>query len=143
ATLLLFRLLPGPVFARYPDLLSAGYLLLGAFGISLMTVVMGGLASPYYAGLSLIIVSTGLLFVWPARVVLLTHGLIVLSFVVPNVIMGVHASTVVVVSNLFFLVSTAIIISAGQVLSYRAQREQLLNQILVERTKARLEEAHD
>ena len=35
---------------------------------------MGGLASHYYAGLSLVIIGTGLLFVWNTRVVLVTHS---------------------------------------------------------------------
>ena len=142
ATAGMWPLLRKELFDRYPNALSASLLLLGAFGISGMTIFMGGLASPYYAGLALVIVATGLLFVWPARVVLFTHGAIVASFVVPNVILGRLGQPVVVVSNLFFLVSTAIIISAGQILSYRAQREQLVNQLLVERTKARLEEAN-
>ena len=143
ATIAVARMMRTPLFDRHPNTISASLLLFGAFGISGMTPVMGGLASPYYAGLSLIIVATGLLFVWPAKVVLATHGLIVASFVVPNVLLGVHGAPVVIVSNLFFLVSTAIIISAGQILAYAAQREQLFNQILVERTKARLEEAHE
>ena len=32
--------------------------ILASFGISLMTVFMGGLASPYYAGLSLVFVAS-------------------------------------------------------------------------------------
>ena len=143
ATIVVWRMLGSKVFERFPDQISAGLLVFGAVGISGMTVFMGGLASPYYAGLSLIIVATGLLFVWPPRVVLLTHGLIVASFVLPNIALARHGPLVVIISNLFFLVSTAIIISAGQILSYRAQREQLINQLLVERTKARLEEAHE
>src|SRR5229473_8622429 len=102
-TLILLRLVGTPVFDRHPDLISSSYILLAAFGISGMTVFMGGLASPYYAGLSLIIVATGLLFVWPARVVLLTHGAIVASFVLPNALSGRLGQPVVVVSNLFFL----------------------------------------
>ena len=142
ATIAVWRLLRTKLFDQWPNVISAGLLLFGAFGISGMTVFMGGLASPYYAGLSLIIVATGLLFVWPARVVLLTHGAIVASFVLPNALSGRLGEPVVVVSNLFFLCSTAIVISVGQILSYRAQREQLVNQLLVERTKARLEEAN-
>ncbi len=79
-TLAMFRLLPTRWFERFPNSLSASYLIVGSCGISLMTVVLEGLASPYYAGLSLIIVATGLLFVWPPQVVLITHAIIVLSF---------------------------------------------------------------
>ena len=78
-TLIMFRVVRTSVFDRHPDAISSAYMLLCAFGISLMTVFMGGLASPYYAGLSLAIVATGLLFVWPAQVVPLGKGAATLS----------------------------------------------------------------
>ena len=53
-------------------------------GISLMTLFMGGLASPYYAGLTLTIVASGLLYVWPRKIVIITHTVIFASFVIPN-----------------------------------------------------------
>lgn len=143
ATLLMFQLLPTRWFERFPNSLSAGYLILGSCGIALMTVVLEGLASPYYAGLSLIIVATGLLFVWPPRVVLTTHSLIVLSFLVPNVALRRETFGPVAISNLVFLGATAIVISIGQILSYRTQREQIVNQLTIAQTKANLELAHE
>lgn len=141
-TLLMFRLLPTRWFERFPNSLSAGYLFLGSCGISLMTVVLEGLASPYYAGLSLIIVSTGLLFVWPPRIVLMTHTAIVLSFVVPNVALRPETAGPGAVSNLLFLAATAIVISVGQLLTYRTQREQLDNRVKLEVASETLARAH-
>src|SRR3984957_7393699 len=40
ATLVMFRLVRGRLFDRFPHALSASYPILGSFGISLMTVVM-------------------------------------------------------------------------------------------------------
>src|SRR5262245_53894949 len=57
------------IFDSHPYFFSSAYMLLASFGLSLMTVFMGGLASPYYAGLSLVVVAAGLLFVWPSSVV--------------------------------------------------------------------------
>jgi signal transduction histidine kinase len=142
ATLAMFHLVRGRLFDRFPNAISASYVTFGSFGISLMTVFMGGLSSPYYAGLSLIIVTIGLLFVWPARVVFLTHGTIIASFILPNLVLKDHGS-IAAVSNLFFLVSTAVIISTGQLYAYRTHREQQTNQLVIERTKANLEEAHE
>ncbi|HZU82248.1 MAG TPA: ATP-binding protein [Polyangiaceae bacterium] len=142
ATLAMFRLVAGRPFERHPNALSASYSILISFGISLMTVFMGGLSSPYYAGLSLIIVAIGLLFVWPARVVFVTHGSILASFVVPNVLL-MREGSIGAVSNLFFLVSTAIIISTGQILAYSTHREQVATQLVIEQTKANLEQAHE
>lgn len=142
-TIGMFRIVRSSLFERYPNVISSSFMVLISLGISLMTVFMGGLASPYYAGLSLTIVATGLLFVWPARVVLTTHGTIVLSFIVPNLLMDHDAPFLTSVSNLFFLVSTAIIAGTGQMLAYRSQREQVMNQLVIERTKAHLESAHN
>src|SRR5438105_4644008 len=142
-TLLLWGMVRRPVFERHANLISSAYILLVAGGISLMTVFMGGLESPYYAGLSLVIVGTGLLFVWPPRVVLSTHALIVASFVLPNLIFARQSGLVEAISNLFFLVSTAIIVGAGQLFTFRWQREQQVGQIMLEDTKANLEAAHE
>ncbi|TMB08427.1 MAG: hypothetical protein E6J64_01825, partial [Deltaproteobacteria bacterium] len=114
-TLIMFRVVRTSVFDRHPDAISSAYMLLCAFGISLMTVFMGGLASPYYAGLSLAIVATGLLFVWPAQVVLFTHASI----------------------------STAIIAGTGQMLLFRTHRETIASQVTIERTTANLKAAHE
>src|SRR5262245_20519448 len=50
-TLVMFRVVRSSLFDRHPYALSASFMTLISFGISLMTVFMGGLASPYYAGL--------------------------------------------------------------------------------------------
>jgi len=141
-TIAMFRVIKSAWFDRAPDALSSGFILLISLGISLMTVFMGGLASPYYAGLSLTIVATGLLFVWPTRVVVGTHVSIVASFLIPNLLLGDHVDPITAISNLFFLCSTAIIAGTGQILTYRSQAEQLANQLIIEQTKSNLESAH-
>ena len=52
-------------------------------------------------------VATGLLFVWPAPVVVITHGTVVASFVIANLLNGSITASQTTISNLFFLVSTA------------------------------------
>jgi signal transduction histidine kinase len=143
ATLVTFRVAKSSLFERHPDLVSAAYMALLSLGISLMTVFMGGLASPYYAGLSLTIVATGLLYVWPLRVVIVTHATIIASYVVPNVLLGSLGNPVTAVSNQLFLLSTAVIVGAGQRLAYRSQRRQLQNQLILEQTKQNLEQANE
>jgi len=141
-TIGMFWILRTPLFEKRPNLVSSLYMLLCAAGISLMTPFMGGLASPYYAGLTLAIVATGLLFVWPARVVIATHIAIVSTFLIANFVFGTAGTTFASVSNLAFLVSTALIAGTGQLLSYRTQRETIVNQIQLEETKSNLEQAH-
>jgi signal transduction histidine kinase len=142
-TVVMFRLVRTPLFERHPDTISSAYMLLCALGISLMTVFMGGLASPYYAGLSLAIVATGLLFVWPTRVVLFTHASIIASFVLLNLIADTSGPIIPELSNLAFLVSTAIIAGTGQMLLFRTHRETIANQVTIERTTASLKLAHE
>jgi signal transduction histidine kinase len=142
-TLALFRVVRTPLFDRYPNLISSAYILLAAGGISLMTVFMGGLASSYYAGLSLVIVGTGLLFVWPARVVLATHALIIASFTLPNLLLADQSPSLAAASNLAFLAATAIITGTGQMVLFGAQHKQVMDQIALEETKASLERAHE
>jgi hypothetical protein len=103
----------GRLRARYAERLSAVYMVLCAAGISVMTVFMAWLASPYYAGLSLAMVAIGLLFVWPGWLVLLAHASIVASFVLPNLLLN-RSDLATAVSHLFFLVSTGIIASVGR-----------------------------
>jgi len=142
-TLAMFRLARSATFDRHPALICAGYMTVMSLGISLMTVCMGGLASPYYAGLSLTIVATGLLYVWPLRVVVLTHASIIASYLVPNLLLYARPNALTAISNQLFLVSTAIIVGTGQRLAYRAQRHQIAGQLIIEQTKKNLEEAHE
>ena len=46
-TLVLFSSLNGPWFRRWPNAISASYMVVISLGISLMTVFMGGLDSPF------------------------------------------------------------------------------------------------
>ena len=142
-TLALLAAVRTSFFDRWPYLFSGGFVLLAACGISLMTVLMGGLASPYYAGLSLVIVGTGLLFVWPPQVVLATHASILCSFLLPNWLLGRAVQTVTAASNIAFLVATAIITGIGQMVLFRSQYRQVMDRLILEETKARLEKAHE
>ena len=143
ATAAMFPLLRSRFLARHPDLVSAAYALIVAGGISAMTLFMGGLASHYYAGLSVVIIGTGLLFVWRPRTVVISHSLIVASFVVPNLIFGETGPLLEAVSNLAFLVGTALVGGTGQIVLYRSQREQLRSQAALELTRTSLEKAHN
>jgi signal transduction histidine kinase len=141
-TLVLLRLVKSSWFRRHPNAISASYIIIVSLGISLMTLFMGGLGSPYYAGLSLVVVGSGLLFVWPPQVVVVTYSSIVLGFLLPNLFINGRAELFTAISNQFFLVSTAIIAGTGQMVGYRSQREQVENQLILEETSLNLENAH-
>lgn len=141
-TLVLFSVVERDLFRRHPNAISGGYVIVVSFGISLMTIFMGGLASPYYAGLSLVIVGSALLFVWPLHVVALTYATMVAGFVLSNLLLNDVSNSFASISNQFFLISTAIIAGTGQVVGYRSQREQVEKQLILEETSLNLEQAH-
>ena len=119
-TLVLFAVVERDLFRRHPNAISGGYVIVVSLGISLMTIFMGGLSSPYYAGLSLVIVGSALLFVWPMHVVALTYASLIVGFVAPNLfINGLH-DLFASISNQFFLISTAIIAGTGQVATHQS-----------------------
>ena len=138
----MFRIVRSRVFESDGDWIAAAYVVLGASGISFMTVFMGGLASTYYAGLTLYCVGIGLLFLWPARVIAVTHASIVASFLVANLLMGTIGVFSTAVSNLAFLCATALIAGVGQVILFRTHRDQHDQQVRLEQATANLERAH-
>jgi signal transduction histidine kinase len=143
ATLVMFKGVRTQVFERKHAIVSAAYTVLCASGITLMTVFLGGMTSPYYAGLILVIVGSGLLFVWPAAVVLATHSSIIVCFIGANLLANHSQSMVPALSNLAFLISTAVITGTGQIVLHRLQREQISSRFALEQTKANLEAAND
>jgi signal transduction histidine kinase len=141
-TLAMFPFTRTRAFARHADACAAAYLLVCAGGISSMTVFMGGLSSPYYAGLTLAVVAAGLLFVWPRGIIVTTHALIVLTFVAANGLSGRVGRLFDATSNLMFLSATALIAGIGQVLAAHSLREQHDQRARLEDTTTRLESAH-
>ncbi len=142
-TFAMFRIVRSPVFERHPYSIPAAYMILCSSGITLMTAFMGGLASPYYAGLTLATVATGLLFVWPARVVITTHALIVVTYVVVNLAARRIGDLQIALMNLAFLASTAMIAAVGQLVAYKSQRTQMVAQLALEETTSQLQLAHE
>lgn len=76
--------------------------------IALMTVDLGGFNSSYYAGLNLVIIGVNLLLPWPAIHSGLNCLIIISMYIVFNLVSGHDYDPLILTSNLFFLVSTAI-----------------------------------
>ncbi len=114
-----------------------GYLIsinLGGF-IALMTVDLGGFDSSYYAGLNLVIIGVNLLLPWKAVHSAANSMLIIFMYVFFNILAEQSYDTSVLLNNLFFLCSTAIIaVSINHVKHVLVKKEFSL---LVELKKAR------
>jgi signal transduction histidine kinase len=141
-TVALFFVLRSRWFERWGELASAAYVWLGGAGVTVMTAYLGGLSSPYYAGLSLMLLAAGLLLVWRVPVVVATHAAVVATFIAGNALSGRVGSAATAASNLAFLCTTALVAAVGQVLFYRTQREQHVQRVRLERITANLERAH-
>ena len=143
ASAVVLPVLRSSFYERHPDIMSGGYTVLAAAGIGILTVPMGGLASNYYAGLSLALIGAGLLFIWNVRTVVIAYALVILSFLLPNLMAGTIGRVSEAVSNIAFLTAAAVVAGTGQVMLYRSQRNQVLNRMRLEDTKASLEKAHE
>ncbi len=141
-TLALFAFRRSGAFARWGEAVSAFYVWIGAAGVTIMTPYMGGVASPYYAGLCLMLLSAGLLLVWRTPVVVLTHSSVVVAFVGYNAAHGTIGPAGTALSNLAFLSTTALVAGIGQVVTLRTQREQLVQRVRLEQATSKLERAH-
>jgi len=142
-TIVLLCMLNTSVFRKYWTWLTGLHIAASGIGIVLMVAVMGGAESPYYAGINLVIVGAGLLYVWPRWTILTAQGAIVTSYLAVGIASGGFVESLVPISNMFFLVSTAIIVCASQILGYRTQRDQVMTQLALEQTKVTLENAHN
>ncbi|GMV42102.1 MAG: hypothetical protein AMXMBFR64_38180 [Myxococcales bacterium] len=140
-TIAMFWVVRSDLFERRSDMVTAFYALVLAAGIAVMVFALGGYQSPYYAGLSLVIVTTGLLFLWPARVAAVTHATVVLCYLVPNAFTATTDQLLSAVTSFFFLATTAVIVVAAQILMYRSQHEQVTGKLMLERITAEREEA--
>ncbi len=131
-----------PGFDDWVDRVAVLCAWLAAFGISVMTAYMGGMASPYYAGLTLVVLSAGLLFVWPPLLVAVTLVGVVASFPIVNLVLGNIGDVHLAVSNLAFLSTTALIAGVAQVMQFSTLREQHEQRLRLEVTTKNLERAH-
>ncbi len=142
AALVMRPLLYRPRVSAYVEQIGVATAWVAATGITLMTTYMGGLASPYYAGVAVVLISAGVLLVWRPRVVLVGNASIVVTFVAVNVVFGEVGPLSTAVSNLAFLSTIAIVSGIGQVVQAHVHREQLVQRVHLEQATAKLERAH-
>lgn len=138
-----FALLDRPIFTRLWRWLTAAHTIVLGWGIGVMVVALGGFRSPYYAGFNLTMLGAGLLFVWPVRTAVATFGAVVAGYLVPNALLSRPDDWTAGVQNLFFVLSTGVIVSVADAFGHASARQQLVNRVVIERTKENLERAHE
>jgi diguanylate cyclase (GGDEF)-like protein len=122
---------------RHVDALAFSVNLAAGWSIASITWLEGGLESPYYAGLNLLVLCIGLMVLWPLRTALLLDCLIYAFYMLP-LVLGLFPAREpeVILMNQFFLVSTI-------VLTVAAQHQRLLqqrNEFVAEQERQQLRE---
>jgi len=112
---------------RYVDRLAFSVNLAAGWSIAAIVWLEGGLESPYYAGLNLLVLCIGIMFLWTLRTALLLNGLIYAFYMLPLVFGWIEPiDPGVILMNQFFLVSTIIITAAAQNARFALQRREFL-----------------
>ena len=114
-----------------------GYILSLNIGgmIALMTVDLGGFDSSYYAGLNLVIIGVSLGIAWKALHSAFNSIIIISMYIFFNLIAGQDYSHPILINNLFFLFSTAIIAVSINHVKHKLIKQEFF--LLVELKKAR------
>ncbi|MBM4344373.1 MAG: response regulator [Deltaproteobacteria bacterium] len=142
AAVVLFAVVRRPFFARHSAVATAGYMAWLSLCLAVMTTALGGFSSAYYAGMNLVTLAAGLLFMWPAWLAAATHLLSVAFYLGANVWHFAPGQAEDAVTHGFFLGATAVIATVGQRLAWRRDRQQVAAQVAIESANARLADAH-
>ena len=129
-------------FLKQAAVYSATYMFIVGLGITFMIGFMGGLASPYYAGLNLVMLGCGLLFTWPGSIAAITHGATCILWLLPNILLIEVSDSLTSISNGLFLFATGFIVTVGQAFNYTRLHEQFLTRRDLEQTKINLSTAN-
>jgi diguanylate cyclase (GGDEF)-like protein len=112
---------------RHVDVLAFSVNLAAGFSIAAIAWLEGGLESPYYAGLNLLVLCIGLMFLWSRRMALLLDGLIYAFYMLPLLLGFVPIrDPSMILMNQFFLVSTIILTVAAMHQRLVQQRSEFM-----------------
>jgi len=103
--------------------------------IALMTVHLGGFNSSYYAGLNLVIIGVNLLLPWRSFHSALNSLMIIAMYISFNLMSGRDYVDSILINNLFFLTSTAIIAVSINYVKHKLVEKEFF--LLVQLRKAR------
>lgn len=106
---------------------SFGVVLVSSLGIAAMTWFYQGCESPYYAGVNLVLLAAGFLFLWPPWLFLTLYVAVYLTFMAPLIIgtWSISDPSTVFITNQFFLLSTMGIAAIIQLERYRSEKHEL------------------
>jgi signal transduction histidine kinase len=125
---------------RYTQLLSAPIALLPGFFIALMIYQTEGWNSTYYAGLNLILIAVSVVVHWSFWESVITCLLLIGMYVVACWLNPTPAETGVAFGNLYFLITTSIIVVTGNYFYNRLRQREFLAQHQLKLSEQQLEQ---
>ncbi len=122
-----------------------GYLISAQVGaiIALMTTTLGGFNSSYYAGLNLVVIGVNLLMPWRAFHTAVNSLLILLMYASLNLAYGRAYDTTILLNNVFFLGSTAVIAASINYVRFRLLQNEFTLLVEVRKARDELQEEKD
>lgn len=129
----------GRRFYRFLSLLLP---LIPAFMIGWMISQTEGAASPYYAGLNLVLVAVGVIFPWTYLENLLVGALVMIIYLASCFVHGSLQGSGILVSNLFFLISTDLIVVVASYFQSHLRFREFSLRWQLNRNRQELEESN-
>lgn len=128
--------------AAHDTTISLSMMILVAWSIEVMVFLHLGYSSPYYAGINLVVITTGYLFLVTSRTAALFHLLVFVPFITPA-ITGAVAITdgLIFLTHNLFLVSTIFIVFISQRFRYQLELREFEGRTALEETTSSLETA--
>ena len=142
AALLLYHRRAPLSFARQSDNLAFAFTQMVAASISVMCWLHAGLESPYYAGLSLLVVSVAFFFVWSWRRSVTFYLLIYAFYMLPLLTGWLSVEhPEAVLTNQAFLLSIILVAAVSQKFRFELERSDFMAQLSVQRARVELQSA--
>jgi signal transduction histidine kinase len=123
-----------PSGARWARPLAFAVFLLVGLSVVAMTIATGGRASPYYGGINIVLLAATLLMPWTPAWSIAASGSLIAAYVIGLVTTGAIADPRMLVHNLAFLGSTAVIAVLSTVFQRRVRWREF-------QTRTQLQEA--
>lgn len=129
-----------PFFKRFSRIYINLAVGVAGLGIGLMIRYYGGSASPYYAGLCLVLLAYSIAYIPTLSEALFFHWFIISSYVLPSIFIDRLPNPKVFIQNTFFLVSTSILGLAFSCYNYFSERRLFyLNKSIEEKNRKLME----
>lgn len=131
--------LPRAVRLAHP--LSWLLAILLAAGVEMVLLVGPGPASPYYAGLSVVIIAVGLLFTWTAGEAIAVVLGILGIYLVPALALGARVSGRTLFSNTYFIANCGVLAVVASYIEARLRRRAFYGRLALEAQTRELDDA--